>query len=448
MLLGSMFRWSVRGLLLSFERRFERVVPLSKREGIVKSISSYILLGDGKNNGAPVKAWVKGVPVEKDATDQLLSLAKLPIIHSHVAAMPDMHLGKGACVGCVVATVNAIIPSAVGVDIGCGMMAVRTTLSAKDLPHSLKNLRAAIEQAVPHGRTNQGDLGSWKTSNIPKGVVKEWDKLKKEYEYICSRQPMTKARNNANHLGTLGTGNHFIEACLDEEDRLWFMLHSGSRGPGNRIGTVYIELAKNDMMKLDKRIKVDKDLAYLQEGSKNFDDYVFAVNWAQKFARLNRDIMMTNVLQAARSCQDFPAFEVDPTSKAVNCHHNYVNVEKHFGKEVFLTRKGAVSARVGELGIIPGSMGARSYIVRGKGNPESFHSCSHGAGRTMSRAKAKKTFSVEDHVRATQGVECRKDAGVIDETPMAYKDIDDVMAAQGDLVDVVHRLKQVLCVKG
>ncbi|XP_074621118.1 RNA-splicing ligase RtcB-like isoform X3 [Acropora palmata] len=365
--------------------------------------------------------------------------------------MPDMHLGKGACVGCVVATVNAIIPSAVGVDIGCGMMAVRTSLSAKDLPHSLKNLRAAIEQAVPHGRTNQGgkgDLGAWKMSNIPRGVVTEWDKLKKEYEYICSRQPMTKARNNANHLGTLGTGNHFIEACLDEEDRLWFMLHSGSRGPGNRIGTVYIELAKNDMMKLDKRIKVDKDLAYLQEGSKNFDDYVFAVNWAQKFARLNRDIMMTNVLQAARACQDFPAFEVDSTSKAVNCHHNYVNVEKHFGKEVFLTRKGAVSARVGELGIIPGSMGARSYIVRGKGNPESFHSCSHGAGRTMSRAKAKKTFSVEDHVRATQGVECRKDVGVIDETPMAYKDIDDVMAAQGDLVDVVHRLKQVLCVKG
>lgn len=226
------------------------------------------------------------------------------------------------------------------------------------------------------------------------------------------------------------------------------MLHSGSRGPGNRIGTVYIELAKNDMMKLDKRVKVDKDLAYLKEGTKNFEDYVFAVTWAQKFARVNRDIMMSSVLQAAHSCSNIPQFEVDPFSKAVNCHHNYVNLEMHFGKEVFLTRKGAVSARDGELGIIPGSMGARSYIVRGKGNPESFHSCSHGAGRTMSRTKARKMFSIEDHVRATEGVECRKDAGVIDETPMAYKDIDDVMAAQSDLLDVVHRLKQVLCVKG
>lgn len=427
------------------------LVPVVSRGRIFKRSLSYVVLGEGKNQGAPVKAWVKGVPVEKDATDQLLSLAKLPIVHSHVAAMPDMHLGKGACVGCVVATVDAIIPSAVGVDIGCGMMAVRTTLSGKHLPDSLKNLRTAIEQAVPHGRTHQGgkgDLGAWKANDIPKSVAKEWNKLKKDYEYLCSQQPMARAQNNVNHLGTLGTGNHFIEACLDEEDRLWFMLHSGSRGPGNRIGTVYIELAKNDMIKLDKRVKVDKDLAYLKEGTRNFDNYVFAVTWAQKFARLNRDVMMSNVLKAAHACSDLPAFEVDPTSKAVNCHHNYVNVETHFGKEVFLTRKGAVSAGDGELGIIPGSMGARSYIVRGKGNPESFHSCSHGAGRTMSRAKAKKMFTVEDHVRATEGVECRKDAGVIDETPMAYKDIDDVMAAQSDLVDVVHRLKQVLCVKG
>ncbi|CAH3197934.1 unnamed protein product [Porites evermanni] len=331
------------------------------------------------------------------------------------------------------------------------MMAVRTTLTANQLPDSLKNLRTAIEQAVPHGRTHQGrkgDVGAWKSSDIPQFVVKEWDKLKKEYEYICSRQPMAKAQNNMNHLGTLGTGNHFIEACLDEEDRVWFMLHSGSRGPGNRIGTVYVELAKNDMMKLDKQAKVDKDLAYLKEGTKNFEDYVFAVTWAQKFARVNRDIMMSSVLKAAHSCSSIPQFEVDPFSKAVNCHHNYVNLEMHFGKEVFLTRKGAVSARDGELGIIPGSMGARSYIVRGKGNPDSFHSCSHGAGRTMSRTKARKMFSIEDHVRATEGVECRKDAGVIDETPMAYKDIDDVMAAQSDLLDVVHRLKQVLCVKG
>ncbi|CAH3126988.1 unnamed protein product [Porites lobata] len=438
-----MFQWR-----LLFYSPGQRGIYLRR---VINRRFSYIILGDEKNKGVPVKAWIKGVPVEKDATDQLLSLAKLPIVHSHVAAMPDMHLGKGACVGCVVPTVGAIIPSAVGVDIGCGMMAVRTTLTANQLPDSLKNLRTAIEQAVPHGRTHQGrkgDVGAWKSSDIPQFVVTEWDKLKKEYEYICSRQPMAKAQNNVNHLGTLGTGNHFIEVCLDEEDRVWFMLHSGSRGPGNRIGTVYIELAKNDMMKLDKRVKVDKDLAYLKEGTKNFEDYVFAVTWAQKFARVNRDIMMSSVLQAAHSCSNIPQFEVDPFSKAVNCHHNYVNLEMHFGKEVFLTRKGAVSARDGELGIIPGSMGARSYIVRGKGNPESFHSCSHGAGRTMSRTKARKMFSIEDHVRATEGVECRKDAGVIDETPMAYKDIDDVMAAQSDLLDVVHRLKQVLCVKG
>jgi len=446
-----LFGWRVLRLSASPVGSSEHFTSLLRKGTILKRSSSYVVLGEGKNKGAPVKAWVKGVPVEKDATDQLLSLAKLPIVHSHVAAMPDMHLGKGACVGCVVATVDAIIPSAVGVDIGCGMMAVRTTLSAKQLPDSLKNLRRAIEQAVPHGRTNQGgkgDLGAWKARDIPESVVKEWDKLKKEYEYICSRQPMAKAQNNVNHLGTLGTGNHFIETCLDEEDHVWFMLHSGSRGPGNRIGTVFIELAKNDMLKLDKRVKVDRDLAYLREGTTNFDDYVFAVKWAQKFARLNRHIMMSNVLKAAHSCPDMPPFEVDPASKAVNCHHNYVNVETHFGKEVFLTRKGAVSARDGELGIIPGSMGARSFIVRGKGNPESFHSCSHGAGRTMSRTKAKKIFTIEDHVRATEGVECRKDAGVIDETPMAYKDIDDVMAAQSDLVDIVYTLKQVLCVKG
>lgn len=410
-----------------------------------------MVLSEGESNGVPVKAWVKGVPVEKDAADQLRSLAKLPIIHSHVAAMPDMHLGKGACVGCVVATVDAIIPAAVGVDIGCGMMAVRTTITAEQLPDSLKNLRRAIEQAVPHGRTHQGgkgDLGAWKAREIPDYVMNEWNKLKKEYEFICSRQPLAKAQNTVNHLGTLGTGNHFIEMCLDEENRVWFMLHSGSRGPGNRIGTVFIELAKKDMVKLDKQIKVDRDLAYLREGTKNFDDYVFAVNWAQKFARLNRNLMMTNVLKAAQSCNDMPAFNVDPSSKAVNCHHNYVKMETHFGREVFLTRKGAVSARQGELGIIPGSMGARSFIVRGKGNPEAFHSCSHGAGRVMSRAKAKKMFTIDDHVQATRDVECRKDADVIDETPMAYKDIDDVMAAQSDLVDVVHTLKQVVCVKG
>ncbi|KAK3739102.1 hypothetical protein QZH41_018249 [Actinostola sp. cb2023] len=331
------------------------------------------------------------------------------------------------------------------------MMAVETSLSANQLPDSLKSLRSSIENAVPHGRTNQGrsgDIGAWKMNNIPQAVQKSWIQLSKDYEYICSQQPSAKARNNVNHLGTLGTGNHFIEMCLDESDKVWFMLHSGSRGPGNRIGTVYIELAKEDMQRLDKSAKIDKNLAYLQEGSPNFKNYVFAVSWAQKYARINRELMMAHLIDAARRCPEMPPFTVDVHNAAVNCHHNYVNVETHFGQKVYLTRKGAVSARKDELGIIPGSMGAKSYIVRGKGNPDSFHSCSHGAGRVMSRAKAKKTFSIEDHIQATEGVECRKDRAVIDETPMAYKNIDHVMAAQSDLVDVVHTLKQVLCVKG
>jgi tRNA-splicing ligase RtcB len=246
-------------------------------------------------------------------------------------------------------------------------------------------------------------------------------------------------------LGTLGTGNHFIEVCLDEADRVWVMLHSGSRGVGNRIGTFFIELAKRDMEHALGTLP-DQNLAYFGEGTEHFDDYVQAVGWAQGYARVNRELMMAAVLRSLRYQRSLPEFTTDDT--VVNCHHNYVNREVHYGEDVFVTRKGAVSAREGELGIIPGSMGARSYIVRGKGNPESFHSCSHGAGRAMSRTKAKKTYTLEDHARATEGIECRKDAGVIDETPMAYKDIDKVMEAQKDLVDVVHTLRQVVCVKG
>ncbi|MES2931875.1 MAG: RtcB family protein, partial [Pseudomonadota bacterium] len=256
--------------------------------------------------------------------------------------------------------------------------------------------------------------------------------------------PRLKNSNNYRHLGTLGGGNHFVEVCLDEVGFVWFMLHSGSRGVGNAIGTHFIELAKQDMRTHFINLP-DQDLAYLPEGTQHYDDYVEAVSWAQKFARTNREVMMQNLIIAVRSVIAKP-FQTHV--EAVNCHHNYVQKESHFGTEVLVTRKGAVSAREGELGIIPGSMGAKSFIVRGKGNADSFHSCSHGAGRTMSRTEAKRRFTLADQVSATEGVECRKDVDVIDEIPMAYKDIDAVMLAQSALVDVVHVLKQVVCVKG
>jgi tRNA-splicing ligase RtcB (3'-phosphate/5'-hydroxy nucleic acid ligase) len=396
------------------------------------------------DGGVPIKAWTRGVPVEDAARRQLENLAKLPIVFHHVAAMPDVHFGIGATVGSVVPTERAIIPAAVGVDIGCGMMAVETTLTASQLPDTLRPLRTAIENAVPHGRTangGRGDRGAW--HNIPAAAAAAWRELGPEYERLVDRHKALGHGNDVNHLGTLGTGNHFIEVCLDERDRVWFMLHSGSRGVGNRIGTYFIELAKRDMERFAKNLP-DRDLAYLQEGSRHFADYVEAVEWAQRYAMTNRTLMMDAVIAAAK--KELPAFALGES--AVNCHHNYVAREHHFGEGIFVTRKGAVRAGAGELGIIPGSMGARSFIVRGKGNPESFSSCSHGAGRMMSRGEAKRRFTVEDHVKATEGIECRKDEGVIDETPMAYKPIDKVMAAQAELVDVVHELRQVVCVKG
>ena len=395
----------------------------------------------------PVKAWVNGVPMADAVVQQLTNLAQLPFIHRWIAAMPDVHFGKGAAVGSVVPTDKAIIPAAVGVDIGCGMMAVQTTMTASDLPDSLRSIRRAIEEAVPHGRTSgrpSQDIGSWSTP--PKAQTQVWkDHLVDRFDGLVDRHPALARSNHLHHLGTLGTGNHFIELCLDELDRVWIMLHSGSRGVGARIGLYFIEAAKNEMLRHSIHLP-DKDLAYLIEGSTVFNDYVEAVEWAQDFARYNRRLMMKQVIHALRQRSDLPQFEL--TSTAVNCHHNYVNREHHYGKEVYVTRKGAVSAHLGELGIIPGSMGARSFIVRGKGNPESFCSCSHGAGRIMSRTQAKRRYSVSDHIAATQGVECRKDAAVIDETPMAYKNIDAVMAAQKDLVEVVHTLRQVVCVKG
>ncbi|WP_077035737.1 RtcB family protein [Pelomonas sp. KK5] len=395
--------------------------------------------------GAPVKMWTRGVPVEAEARQQLENAARLPVIFKHVAAMPDVHYGIGATVGSVIPTYKAIIPAAVGVDIGCGMMAAKTTLRAEDLPDSLGPLRAAIEKAVPHGmspRRNGRDKGSWDTP--PDETDRAWALLEDEFDQICEDYPRLKNTNNYKQLGTLGTGNHFIEVCLDEAGAVWVMLHSGSRGVGNAIGTHFIELAKKDA-EVHQRNLPDQNLAYFEEGARYFGDYVRAVGWAQKFARANREVMMSRVIAAMRSVIAKP---FESHVEAVNCHHNYVQRETHFGESVLVTRKGAVSAKAGELGIIPGSMGAKSFIVRGKGNPDSFMSCSHGAGRKMSRTKAKKLYTVADQVAATQGVECRKDADVIDEIPMAYKDIDAVMEAQKDLVEVVYTLKQVVCVKG
>lgn len=394
--------------------------------------------------GKPIKLWTEGVPVEPAARAQLENTARLPFIYRWLAVMPDVHLGKGSTIGSVIPTVGAIIPAAVGVDIGCGMIAVRTSLFARDLPDHLHALRSAIERAVPVGRQpGRNDPGAWQTP--PAAVTEVWNReLREDFKRIIAKYPTLAATNHHVHLGTLGTGNHFIEVCLDEDQHVWCLLHSGSRGVGNAIGTLFIEQAKRDMGELLGTLP-DKDLAYLNEGTKHFNDYVEAVAWAQRYAQWNRELMMTAVLAALRQTVRKP-FHSD--SVAVNCHHNYVQKEMHFGREVWITRKGAVSAREGELGIIPGSMGACSYIVRGLGNPDSFHSCSHGAGRVMSRHEAKRRFTVADHERATAGVECRKDAAVVDETPMAYKSIDAVMAAQRDLVEVVHTLKQVVCVKG
>lgn len=401
----------------------------------------------------PVKAWTRGVPVEDVAREQLRNTASLPFVFKHVAVMPDVHWGMGATVGSVIATKGAIVPAAVGVDIGCGMVATQLALTASELPDNLLSVRTAIEAAVPHGRTDNGgpnDRGAW--SEPPAAALFLFGEhgnqsLAARLGAITEKHPKLgrPAARAINHCGTLGTGNHFIEVCLDEDDQVWIMLHSGSRGIGNAIGSYFISKAKEQMARYFITLP-DKDLAYLPEGTDNFRDYIEAVSWAQDFAMLNRQIMLRRVIDAV--CTSLGRDSLETVDLAVNCHHNYVTRENHFGRNVLVTRKGAVRAREGELGIIPGSMGVRSYIVRGRGNPDSFHSCSHGAGRKMSRGAAVKTFTLADHEEATAGVECRKDEGVLDETPGAYKDIEAVMAAQVDLIDVVHTLKQVVCVKG
>lgn len=407
--------------------------------------SAYEVLYEAKQQRVPIKAWTRNVVFDSNAKQQLRNLATLPFIHKWIAAMPDVHMGRGATIGSVIPTVGAVIPAAVGVDLGCGMMAVKTSLDAKQLPDSLAALRNAIERAVPHGLTasrKQRDKGSW--GDIPNDVALAWQSLDNGFQQLCEKYPFLSKTNHIQHLGTLGTGNHFIEICLDETDAVWVMLHSGSRGVGNRIGRHFISQAKQDMERWFIQLP-DADLAYLPEGSEHFNDYIQSVGWAQDFARVNREVMMARTLQAIRSILPV-AFTA--TEEAVNCHHNYIRKEQHYDKNVWVTRKGAVSARAGELGIIPGSMGARSFIVRGLGNAESFCSCSHGAGRIMSRTEAKRRVSLDEHIQATVAVECRKDAAVIDETPAAYKPIDKVMAAQSDLVEIVHTLKQVVCVKG
>ncbi|MCP4235582.1 MAG: RtcB family protein [Aestuariibacter sp.] len=386
----------------------------------------------------PVKIYTD--EVESAAMQQLYNVAQLPFIHSHIAAMPDVHPGKGATIGSVIPTKGAIIPAAVGVDIGCGMNAVRLSIKGKDLPDNLRGLRLLIEETIPVGfKMHSTDKARRSTINALNGGL---DRIFGKHKKIYSMQKKPY-QTWIRQIGTLGGGNHFIELCLDENDDVWVMLHSGSRGIGNAIGQYFIGLAKKDMGQHLVNLP-DKDLAYFTEGARYFNDYVEAVEWAQDYAMANRREMMHLILNALK--KKLPKFGV--TKEAINCHHNYVSQEVHFGEKVFITRKGAISADIDELGIIPGSMGAKSFIVRGKGNPQSFCSCSHGAGRKMSRSAAKRQYSEEDVVQQTNGVECRKDKGIIDEIPAAYKDIDQVMSNQSDLVEVVHTLNQIVCVKG
>ncbi len=401
----------------------------------------------------PIKAWVDGVSIEPEAIQQLKNAANMPFLFKHLAVMPDVHAGIGATVGSVISTKGAIIPAAVGVDIGCGMLAVQTSLTASDLPDNLHQIRCDIEKAVPHGRTTttnggynpHNDRGLW--SEAPHINCDAMVSLQKGLDAVLELEQNNllnrAAKGAVNQLGTLGTGNHFIEICLDEHQNVWVMLHTGSRGVGNRIGTHFIEKAKEECSRWFINLP-DQDLAYFPEGNPYFEKYMKAVHWAQEFAKTNREIMLQAVQNVLK--KHFP--EVTYSNAAINCHHNYVSRENHFGSNIWVTRKGAVRAREGELGIIPASMGAKSYIVRGKGNPESFCSCSHGAGRTMSRTKARASITLQDHIKATEGVECRKDEDVLDESPAAYKDIDAVMEAQKDLVEVVRTLKQIICVKG
>jgi tRNA-splicing ligase RtcB len=389
-------------------------------------------------NGRFIKAWKDGVKFEDKAVEQLKNTATLPFVFRHISALPDCHWGMGSTVGTVLPTKGAVVPAAVGVDIGCGMMAARINVRREDLG-DLHQVRLAIEKTVPAGRTNNGavgDRGAW--YHVPEAIQTIWDtEFAQRYADLITKHPGAKAHNTTSHLGTLGTGNHFIELAEDEHNGVWIVLHSGSRGMGNKIGQYFTNIAKAMCEAMFIKLP-DPDLAYLPESSQEFKDYRNAVTLAQDFALRNRQIMADNILKVLGA----------EALETVQCHHNYIAWENHYGENVIVTRKGAVRARVGDMGIIPGSMGTRTYIVRGLGNPDSFCTCSHGAGRAMSRTQAEKVFTIEDHIKATEGVECLKDASVLDETPGAYKDINAVMAAQDDLVEIVHTLKQFVNVKG
>ena len=381
------------------------------------------------------KVWDgNGLPMESGVFEQTAKLVSLPFVKG-VRLMPDAHVGIGSTVGSVIATAGAIIPATVSVDIGCGMNAVRTSLRAEDLPDSLRDIRLQIERDVPLGAGGQhSKSGGMSIGLAPDQVV----------EVLYKGDHAKAWQKYASQIGTLGSGNHFIELCLDEAGDVWIMLHSGSRGIGNMIGRYFIERAKTLMEQYFITLP-DRDLAYLPDGTQDFEDYIAAIGWAQAYAKENRAQMMTTVIAALRR---HVAKEFVITQEAINCHHNYLEIENHFGTNMYITRKGAIRARKGDLGIIPGSMGAKSFIVEGLGSAESYCSCSHGAGRKMSRTEAKNAFTVEDLQAQTLGVECNKTSAVLDEIPGAYKDIDEVMANQQDLVMIRHTLKQVMCVKG
>jgi tRNA-splicing ligase RtcB len=394
----------------------------------------------GTNKGCIVKTWTKGVLFEDHAKAQLANVAKLPFIFKHVVATSDVHAGRGSTVGSVVATQNAIIPSAVGSDISCGMLAMNTEQHVEGRFKDLEAVFKAISNAVPHGRTDNGgshDRGAW--HDLPERVSREWEtNLKDKYDAIIAKHPKARAFNTVNHLGTLGTGNHFLELCLDENDFVWIMLHSGSRGMGAKLGSYFSDLAKNEMKKWFIELP-DYELSYLPRSTEGFDDYINVVNLCNEYATANRFLMLQSVLDVLHLHQK---------EELIDCHHNFVAWENHFGQNVLITRKGAVRARKGDLLVLPGSMGTKSYICKGLGNQESYNSASHGAGRAMSRTEATRRFTVKDHIAATEGVVCRKDSSVIDETPAAYKDINLVLKAQEDLIEPVHTLKQFICLKG
>lgn len=426
------------------------------------------VLSEGK---VPVKIWTD--EIDSMTYDQLNNMSQLPFIHKHISVMPDGHGGKGACVGSVIPTNGAIIPAAVGVDIGCGMMAVETNLTSHDFNDSLLNeLNQSLQRSIPTGggagyndnfkdskfntfefalsnRTNSWDLLQ---NRLCEGLKGSYDRSL--IQHILIKHPDIYGKNRKGsidllykkgylQLGSLGGGNHFIEICVDERDVIWVMLHSGSRGIGNIIGNYFIGLAKKEMERFFIQLP-DKDLSYLVDGTEYFEDYIDALNWCQEYARINREVMMDSIFAQIR--HKIP--HVEYGKFAINCHHNYTNKENHYGKNIWVSRKGAIRAREGDMGIIPGSMGAKSFIVRGKGSNESFHSCSHGAGRKMSRTEAKKQFNFEDLKRQTNGIACSLRESIVDEIPSAYKDIDTVMENQKDLVEVVHTLKQILNIKG